>query len=161
MNAEITVYGRWLFLVDSASRPGLRHLVDFEPELDDNGNPKKGGEPYKCSCEAHYYAVTRPCCHVKAVLRFLRPVFKYMAAFPGATPVKVTASFDTKTQKGRFYTLDKNKTYQPSKPNDTTTPNPPASEWGLRARLSRQHLELANQRGPRLAGHAPRRRRKP
>ena len=109
----ISIHGRWCFLVDSETRPGLRHLVDLEPELDIEGNPEHGGEPWKCSCEAHQFKVTRPCKHVKAILRFLGPIFKYITAFPGATPLKV----ETK----RTYQLDASKKYDATK----TNPRPP------------------------------------
>lgn len=100
---EVAVYGRWFFKVGSETRPGeVEHFVDLEPELDDEGQPLKGGQPWRCSCEAHFYNTLRPCKHTRVVLSFLRPVLKYFAAF-GKTP----SSYQTKKQ----YQLDPDKHY--------------------------------------------------
>lgn len=115
---EVAVYGRWFWRVGSESRPGLEHFVDFEPELNDEGKPLEGGQPWKCSCEAHLYNATRPCKHAKAVLRFMRPVFKYFAAFPGAIPVSVETAPSHETK--RTYQLNPNTTWS-HKPKPETT----------------------------------------
>lgn len=88
---RVTCYGRWLYLVESESRPWLRHLVDLEPELDNQGNIQKGGQLWQCSCEAHFYHVTRPCKHLRAVLAYIRPVLEHLASFP-----QLASSFETK-----------------------------------------------------------------
>lgn len=105
---EVAVYGRWFFKVGSETRPGeVEHFVDLEPELDDDGKLLAGGQPWKCSCEAHFYHVSRPCKHLRIVLQFLRPVFKFHAAFQ-ATPK--ASSHETK----RTYQLNPDKHYASS-----------------------------------------------
>lgn len=146
---EVAVYGRWFFKVGSESRPGeVEHFVDLEPELGDEGKPLAGGQPWKCSCEAHFFNVTRPCKHLKAVLKFLRPVFKYFAAFPGATRVsaETTSSHETK----RTYQLNPDKHY------DATKPNPPAPERRLHPGVHRDPPGPTDSRSARLAADAPR-----
>jgi hypothetical protein len=109
---KVRWYGRWLFMVASESDPemaGLEYLVDLEPELDNEGKVIPGGEPWQCGCKAHFYNITRPCKHVKAVVRFIKPLFAYLAAFK---PAKTTTSHDTKctTNQPRQYKLNPNKT---------------------------------------------------
>lgn len=74
----IVEYGRGTFLVDSHSRTGLRHLVDFEPELDDRGKPALDGEPYRCSCEAFALRLERPCRHCIECLEYLLPILNHI-----------------------------------------------------------------------------------
>ena len=68
---KIERVGRLCYLVRSHSREGLRHYVDLEPELDDNGKPQRFGEPAKCSCEAFDLLVHRPCRHIREVVEFI------------------------------------------------------------------------------------------
>jgi hypothetical protein len=106
----IDLHGRWSFLVDSESRPGIRHIVDLEPELDIEGNPVHGGEPWWCSCEAHHYKVTRPCKHVIEVMKFIGPIIKFLkATTPNMSPRKIRG--DTKS-----YQLDHTKKYEGNRP---------------------------------------------
>lgn len=79
MSHKIITHGRWSYLVSSASREGLYHLVDLEPELTDAGTVDPNGRPWKCSCEADAFAVERPCRHVRAVIRHIRPVLEHFA----------------------------------------------------------------------------------
>jgi hypothetical protein len=51
----VTMYGRLMFLVSSASRSQVIHIVDIE-------------EHTVCSCEAFFYNATRPCRHIDACL---------------------------------------------------------------------------------------------
>lgn len=148
---EVAVYGRWFYMVGSETRPGeVEHFVDLEPELDDDGNPEPGGQAWKCSCEAHFYNVTRPCKHLRVVLRFLAPVFRYFAAFPGATPVSVetTSSHETK----RTYQLNPEKHY------DATKPNPPSPERRLHPGVHREPAGPSGNGSAGLDRHAPRHR---
>lgn len=96
MSHQIQWHGRWSFLVSSASRKGMFHLVDLEPELLDSGEVDPKGRPFKCSCEADAYNVERPCRHVRAALRYVRPIIEHLAKFSG--------SYDTIPPK-RKYTL--------------------------------------------------------
>jgi hypothetical protein len=109
MKHEIQVYGRWMFYVSSASRPGLRHLVDLEPDLLNDGQPDPQGRLFRCDCEADAFAVERPCRHVRAVIRFLKPVFAYFAALE--TPKK-EGNRIIRTTPGRKYKLNKDKVLQ-------------------------------------------------
>lgn len=99
---EVVPFGRWVYLVQSESRPALRHLVDFEPELDDRGEPVKGAQPYRCSCEAHFYHVARPCKHARAALAYLRPLFEHLAQFKPAAPPRAPRR-DYRLQPGKKY----------------------------------------------------------
>jgi hypothetical protein len=143
----IDFYGRWTFWVDSETRPGLRHLVDLEPELDIAGRPEHGGEPWKCSCEAHHYNVTRPCKHVRAILKWIAPIMRFIRAFPGAIPLGVTKASDSasshETRRPK-YQLDPHKKYDP------TIPDPPTPQRRLHPGVHRQPPADASRRGSRL-----------
>jgi hypothetical protein len=67
----VRIYGRWTFLVDSSSRPGMCHLVDWEPQLDDFGSIDKKVDYPKCGCEAWALLVMRPCKHILETIDFI------------------------------------------------------------------------------------------
>lgn len=52
---DAAAYGRRSFLVPSATRRGIEHLVDFE------GHEQ---EPVVCTCEAFILGTMRPCKHI-------------------------------------------------------------------------------------------------
>lgn len=94
MTHKVTTFGRWTYLVSSASREGLFHLVDLEPSLLDDGTPDPKGRPFQCSCESDLFAVERPCRHVRAVIRHIRPILEHLS--------KITSSYDTKATKRQY-----------------------------------------------------------
>jgi hypothetical protein len=114
---EVKIYGRFLFWVSSASRKGMYHLVDLEAERGDDGLPLPGGEPFKCSCEAHTFNVEKPCRHVRAVVEYLRPVLEVLSKIDlaPAKPHEPPRSFQT--IKLRKYQLDPNKEHDPNQTN--------------------------------------------
>lgn len=82
-------YGRGLYWVTSNSRYGLFHLVDIEPELNNDGTVDPRGEPYRCSCESWGLRGDRPCRHCVEVLEYLRPVLEHLAHWDGPIPPPV------------------------------------------------------------------------
>lgn len=70
--------GRLFFYVDSHSRDGMVHLVDFEPETLMNGTVDPHGEPYRCSCESFSLRVQRPCRHCIEVFEYLLPIVQHL-----------------------------------------------------------------------------------
>lgn len=102
MKHRVEMYGRNLFWVSSASREDVRHLVDLEPELTDDGTPDPQGRMWKCGCEADAYNVERPCRHVRAVIAFLKPV---LAFFSQIKPLRAARS-----EEKRVYKLNPTKT---------------------------------------------------
>ncbi len=58
----IRVIGRLHFLVQSASRPEVEHVIDWEPNVYSDGPT--------CSCECNRKRL-EPCKHLKAVESFL------------------------------------------------------------------------------------------
>lgn len=104
-------YGRFFFLVDSHSRPGLRHIVDFEPELGYiDGKPIQGGEPYICSCEDFHFRKSRPCRHCLEVLDYLEPILRHLKLWKDPTPdkkPKPSTNESSIKSKKRFYQLKK------------------------------------------------------
>lgn len=123
MKHRIEHYGRWLFFVTSASRKGVKHLVDLEPELTDYGHPDPEGRMFKCDCEADKYAVERPCRHVRAVAQFIKPVLEFYRTMNlqsfNAIPTKPKRKYQLKT-------------------DETTTTNPTTPERRLRPRMHSQ-----------------------
>lgn len=73
----VKLYGRWCFLVQSHSRDGLVHLVDFEESLNDLGQvdvDERGNKSFdcpRCGCEAWALRSMRPCRHIREVIAFI------------------------------------------------------------------------------------------
>lgn len=57
-----TLYGRAAYLVQSATRPEVQHLVDFEGHE---------SEPVVCTCEAFIQGGMRPCPHISSALLYV------------------------------------------------------------------------------------------
>lgn len=90
-----------MFLVESRSRRDMVHLVDFEPELDDQGHPRMGGEPYKCSCEDFLFNHARPCYHCIAAYRYMEPILKHLKKWQ-PTSINRSHQFQNPNQKRQY-----------------------------------------------------------
>lgn len=91
MPHKVEQFGRLLFYVSSNSRPDsfygkvggapvfIRHMVDLEPQVNNDGTINENLPFAICDCEAFTYNVERPCRHIRAVLRYIKPLLEFFS----------------------------------------------------------------------------------
>lgn len=88
-------FGHWIYLVSSASRRKMYHLVDLMPE---EGDPM-------CLCEDSQFRKSLPCRHVAAAIEFVKSELDKIISDSQKPILTLSEDVKSQPQKKRVYKL--------------------------------------------------------